>query len=164
LVAQVVRHLGTRGFIFWEQVVAESFAGVKGDGQVIRALLLQDAQQDAGEAIYSGGWLAAVGGETGGGAACQGVVCTVGQSVTVKQVNCGRHGSLRPGRGEGLGSSLVMAGLLDEFADHVGGRRLRAAHDQVARRPKVTRWILARHVWKICKDALGSLLAQDAIR
>ncbi len=58
---QVVGHLGARGFIRGEEIVAEGFAGVEGDRQVFRFFFFQQRNQDGGETERAGGRLAARG-------------------------------------------------------------------------------------------------------
>ncbi len=82
---EVVGHFGTGGFVFGVNFVAESAPRVKRHGEEIGALLLQNAEQDGGEAIHGGGGLA--GGRApavaAGAARGQSKVSTIRERVSV---------------------------------------------------------------------------------
>ena len=61
--AQIIRHFGAGGFIFRIYLIAESFPGIKGHGQVIRFVLFQKPDHHGSETINTGCWLAGTGSE-----------------------------------------------------------------------------------------------------
>ncbi len=82
--AQVFGHLGTRGFVFGKDLVAEGLAGVKCHCQVIRLFHLQDAQQFARKTVnsrrrFAGGGLPTLAGP----ASREGKIHAVGQCMAI---------------------------------------------------------------------------------
>ena len=89
---QVFGHLGARGFIFGEELVAKGLAGIEGDGQVFGFFLLEDAHQLARKAIdarsrFPLGGLPALGARTGS----QRKIHAIGEGVTINEIEGGGH-------------------------------------------------------------------------
>ncbi len=79
--AHFVGHLDAVSFVLLVLLVAESLAHVEGHGDVVGLLVAQHVEQHGGEAEHCVGQLALGGSQT----LRQGIVTTVGQSVTINE-------------------------------------------------------------------------------
>ena len=104
LEGQVVGHLVAGGLVLGVQIVAEGAPGVEGYGQVLRRLLLEQAQQDGDESVGARRRFAGLGDPAAAVAdARQREVGAVGEGVTVDQEQARhiRHRVQLPAEGSG---------------------------------------------------------------